>query len=60
MALFIGENYHGIKSIYQNAEQSKFTSSHLCGLKLKESQCSIPSIGCRNSSHTNAAPKNIF
>lgn len=41
---------------YQKVEQSKFTSSHLCGLKLNEAACSTPDSSGRNSGQIKADP----
>lgn len=42
---------------YHSAEQSKLTSIHLCGLKLKESVFSIPLQMCLCSGQMKAAPE---
>ena len=41
---------------YHKAEQSNVTRSHLCGLKLNESENSTPFSKCLNSGHINALP----
>jgi hypothetical protein len=42
--------------MYHKAEQSKLTNSHLCGLKLNESEYSTPSKNGLNSGQMNALP----